>query len=96
MTKDITLTDEPILADAKLLPLFDKARNGCLNSQLDLLIAFSNGDGAKKNNAITSEVEALIFNIQRTLNTSRLLFGTLLLGWLKEVTMMKCLPNLVD
>jgi hypothetical protein len=56
------ITEESILIDADLLPLFEKAKNGCLDSQLKLVIAFSDGKGAKKNEALTSELEALIFN----------------------------------
>jgi hypothetical protein len=59
---DKLISDDAILVDAELLPLFEKARNGCLDSQLKLITAFSDGTGAKKNEVLTSELEAMIFN----------------------------------
>ena len=62
-SKDNTIpSDNLFMIDSDLLPLFEKARNGCLASQLKLVIAFNDGEGARKNENLTREFEQLIFN----------------------------------
>lgn len=67
-------SDNLFMVDADLLPLFEKARNGCLDSQLKLVIAFNDGERAKKNEKLTSELEKLIF---KTADDSKLKLAAL-------------------
>ncbi len=57
-----TKSENLFMIDSDLLPLINKARDGCVNSQIDLSIAFGDGEGAKKNEKLAREFEALIFN----------------------------------
>ncbi|MCB0651508.1 MAG: hypothetical protein KDC85_09560 [Saprospiraceae bacterium] len=56
------LSDNSFMIDSDLLPLFDKAENGCLSSQIKLAVAFCEGEGAKKNEALARKFEKLMFD----------------------------------
>ena len=69
MNNDNNLLDEIInksgglyLMDSELIPLIEKAQNGCLLSQCTLADAFCCGEGAKKNEELARYFEKLMFN----------------------------------
>lgn len=69
MNNDNNLLDEIInksgglyLMDSELIPLIEKAQNGCLLSQCALADAFCCGEGAKKNEELARYFEKLMFN----------------------------------
>lgn len=60
--KDKTKSKEPVIIDSKLLPLFEKAENGCLTSQVKLASVFCRGEGAKQNEKLARKYDAMLYN----------------------------------
>ena len=60
-SKNKTKSTEPFMMDSELLPLLEKAKNGCFESQVILADAFSHGNGAKQDENLASEYEQMIF-----------------------------------
>lgn len=54
-------SNELYLMDSDLIPLIEKAHNGCLRSQSKLAKAFCSGIGAKKNETLARHFEKLMF-----------------------------------
>lgn len=48
------------IIDSELLPLFEKAENGCFDSIVDLAIAFGEGNGAKIDYELAGKYEAMM------------------------------------
>ena len=57
----IESSDSLYLMDSDLIPLIEKAQNGCLLSQSTLANAFCRGEGAKKNEKLARHFEKLMF-----------------------------------
>ena len=54
--------DKLYMLDAELLPLIEKANNGCFDSQVELANAFTHGEGAKINDSLAAKYEEMIFD----------------------------------
>ena len=50
------------MLDADLLPLMDKAENGCYYAQVDLLHAFTYGNGAKRDRQLEKKYATMVYD----------------------------------
>ena len=50
------------MLDADLLPLMDKAESGCYYAQVDLLHAFTYGNGAKRDRKLEKKYATMVYN----------------------------------
>ncbi len=67
-------SDSFYILDAELLPLIEKADNGCFDAQMDLSEAFTHGEGAKINNKLASKYGRMLFE---STDNNRLKLGIL-------------------
>lgn len=58
---DIKTANNFYLLDADLLPLMGKAENGCYYAQIDLLHAFTYGNGAKRDRQLEKKYAEMVY-----------------------------------
>lgn len=62
LDEDTLQFDSSFLLDANLIPLLKEAKNGCIDAQINLAIAFGDGKGARVNEKLARHFEKMMFD----------------------------------